>query len=294
MPSFSYYVNLRQSLKEMMVEDSENSIQNVVQSLAWNDSIYRTFNEGLRLATHKQREGRIPGSLVEYIHNVHVSYVVTSLRKLYEDKKEGSRAVYSIRTITQKITNNSHLITRHNYLTHDSTPYNDHQSLDWRTNYLILYRHDRFDKLCRLKPGASRKPDERIDNSVTKYLHKYAVLRPEIEQFANKFLLHASAKGNRPDENLAFRNITLKRIQTQCRNVIWAVQQIANIIDEPILTEVPGTSFDVLANWEHWLFDDKIKSKLNDYWGKRMGWWRHWTNHYMDSNVLFMTPYKHI
>ena len=231
---------------------------------------------------------------MEYIHNANVSYVVTILRKLYEGEKTGAHAVYSIGTITKKILKNNHLMTRQNYLTHDGTPYDNHQDLDWRTSLLVMDRHNRFDKLCRLKTGTSRKSGDKIDPSVTSNLHKYAVLRPEIEQFANKFLIHASAKANRPDENSTFQNLTLKRIRAQCRNVIWAVQQIANIIDEPVLTEVPVPQFDVLANWERWFFDDKMKSKLNAYWRKRMDWWRQWTNHYMDPDVLFMTPYKHI
>lgn len=88
MHSNPHYTSLIASLKTQLIEDSENSIQNIIQSLAWNDSIYRTFNEGLRLATTEERRKRIPKTLVEYIHVSHISYIVFALRKLYDNKKK--------------------------------------------------------------------------------------------------------------------------------------------------------------------------------------------------------------
>lgn len=294
MPSIFCYVSLRKSIKEKLFEDSDNSIQNVVQSLAWNDSIYRTFNEGLGLATSKQRRERIPKTLVEYFHLAHISHVVIALRKLYEDKKTGSLAVNSIRTITKQIADNKHLFTRENYVTHDSTPYEDRSNLDWKRRLMVQGRHEQFDLLCRLKAGSGRKPNDKIDPAVPDSLHKYALLRQEIDQFANKFLAHASAKANRPDEKLAFENLKLNRIQEQYKNLIWSVQQVAKIVDEAVVTEVPMPQFDVLTDWENGLFDDGIKSRLQGYWQHRMDWWRKWTDHYRGMNTLFLSPKKQI
>ena len=177
MHSIDYYVNLRKGLKAQLIEDSENSIQNIIQSLAWNDSIYRTFNEGLRLATTKKRRERIPKTLVEYIHIAHISHTVIALRKLYDNKKKDLHAVNSIRTVTKKIIDNAYLITRENYLIHDSTPYEDRRSLDWKTRLVVQGRHKQFDKLCRLKAGCKRKPSDKIDSAVPDSLHRCAVLR---------------------------------------------------------------------------------------------------------------------
>lgn len=292
MSGISYYTSLRESLKAQLIEDSENSIQNIIQSLAWNDSIYRTFNEGLRLATSKKRRDRIPKTLVEYIHIAHISHVVIALRKLYENKKRGSRAIDSIRTISRRIADNKHLITRENYLIHDNTPYDDRGSLDRRTRLVVQGRHRQFDKFCGLKVGFKRKPDDIIDPAVPNSLQKYAVLHPNIEQFANKFLAHASAHANRPDEKLTFENLKLHSIQNQYRNLIWSVQQIAKIVDEAVITQVPVATFDVLTDWEQGLFDRGIKSKLQSYWEKRTYWWQKWTDHYRDSTTLFLSPRK--
>lgn len=294
MPSALKYLTLVKSLREQLSENSENSIQNIVQSLSWNDSVYRTFNEGLRLATSKRRKQRIPKTLVKYIHIAHVSYTVIALRKLYEEKKKGAYSVNSIRTITRRIADNIHLFTRENYLTHDKIPYKCSPNLYWKTKLIVEGRHNKFDLLSRFNPRSTRKPNDRIDPLIVNSLHRHAVLRGEIYQFANKFLTHASAIGNRPDEKLTFENLTLNKIQTQYRNVIWAVQQIAKIVDVAVLTQVPVPNYDVLTDWENGLFDDAIKSKLHGYWETRMHWWRKWTDYYRNSTVIFLSPRKQI
>lgn len=295
MPCDSYYRNLRNSLKEKLFEQSDNSIQNIILSLNWNDSIYRTFNEGLRLAQSQKRRGRIPLTLVEYLHSAHISYIIIALRKLYEkENKDKSKRVNSIRTITSKIDKNKHLFIRENYITHDDTPYEDQTSLHWKTRDTIQYRHKQFDLLCGRGHAFKRKPDDRILPIVIDNLNKFAILDPVIEEFANKFLAHASAKENRPDEKQAFDKLKLNRIQNQYKNVIWATQQLSKIVDEPLSTEIPTASFDVLTNWENGLFDITIKEKLLVYWQQRVSWWQDWTNHYQKNDILFLSPKKQL
>ena len=295
MSGINHYKSLKKSFKAQLSEDSDNSIQNTIQSLAWNDCIYRTFNEGLRLAERKNRMDRIPNTLVEYIHHAHISYVVITLRKLYENKKNSSRAVNSVRTISQRLLDNHHLLTRNNYLTHDDSPYDDQSNFDWRMRLTIQGRHKQFDKLCGLKVENKRKPDDRIQRSLLEVLHKSAVLHQNIEQFANKFLAHASAQANRPEEDLIFEKMKLISIQNQYRNLIWAVKQIAKIVDEVVITEVPGLPMDksdVLKNWDNSLFDHGIKSKLQRYWDMRANWWQKWSDYYQNSSTLFLSPRK--
>jgi len=240
------YLRLRSKIRTQLFEVSENAVQNVIQALAWNDSIYRTFNEGLWLAKSNARRAKIPKSLVDYIHRAHIAYVVITLRKLYDEKRKGTQAVNSLRSITQSILDNHHIFTRENYLTYDGTPYADNGNLDWRTLAIVQGRHHQFDLLCRLRAGKKRKPTDRVDPIVPKLIHERTVLRPEIQGFANKFLAHLAAGGNRPDEKLAFGSLTLLRIQRQYRNIIWASQQIGRFLCEPILTEVATPQFDVL------------------------------------------------
>jgi hypothetical protein len=290
MRSKNLFIQMRKGLYDHIYEDSENSLQTIVGSLAWNDSIYRTFNEGLRLAQSEARRQRLPSSLIDYIHRAHTAYVVISLRKLYDDKKQGTRSVNSLRTITQQILDNAHLFTRENYVTFDDIPYDDSEKLDWRTRAIVQARHSQFDSLCGIKISTPRKKADILDANIAKTLHDLTRLKPEIERFSNKFLAHASAKKNRPDEDLTLQKLTLGRIQTQYRNVIWSTQQIAKFLCEAFLSQVPTPQFDVLMNWENGLFDDAIKRKLRKYWDKRMSWWRKWTDHYRQGYRIFTSP----
>jgi len=285
-------MQFRQSIKRQVLENSENSIQNIMQSLAWNDSIYRTFNEGLRLARIYDSQRQLPNSLVEYIHIAHVSYVSIALRKLYDKKKEGRSSVNSIRTISEQISDNAHLVTRLNYLTHDGTPYELSKDLDFRVRMTVTGRHAQFDQLCGLRSGARRKPNDLLHQQIADILKNRAVLRKDIEDFANKFVAHAAAESNRPDEKKAFGDVTLNRVQSQYKNAIWAVQLIGKILDEAILTQLPVPTFDVLMNWDNGLFTQKIKRKLNRYWDSRMNWWSRWYDCYRDSQRLYLSPNK--
>lgn len=287
-----YFMQFRESIKRQVLENSENSIQNIMQSLARNDSIYRTFNEGLRLARIYDTQRQLPNSLVEYIHDAHVRYVTIALRKLYDKKKEGSSSVNSIRTISEQISNNAHLVTRLNYLTYDGTPYELSRGLDFRVRMTVNGRHAQFDQLCGLRSGARRKPNDRLHQNIVESLINHAVLRKDLKDFANKFVVHAAAKNNRPDEKKTFGNVTFNRIQSQYKNAIWAIQLIGKILDEAILTKVPVPTFDMLTNWEHGLFTPNIKRKLRRYWDSRMNWWSRQYDHYRDSQRLYLSPNK--
>jgi hypothetical protein len=290
MASREEFIKLRNDLYDCMYEKSENGLQIIVESLAWNDSVYRTFNQGLGLSQSKDRAQRLPASLIEYIHHAHTAYVAISLRKLYEDKKQGSRAVNSLRTVTKRIFDNAHLFTRENFVTFDGIPYDEDHGLDWETKALVQARHTQFDALCRIGAGERRRKTDRLDPTIPDMLHMRTALSPKIEIYANKFLAHSSSISNRPDEQLTLQGVTLGRFQTQYRNIIWSTQQIAKFLCEAFLSLVPTPQFDVLMNWESGMFDISTKKKLTVYWTERMEWWRKWTDYYRQGYQIFTSP----
>ena len=82
---FSLLVN---QIITMIEENSENSVRNILYRISWNDTVYRTFNEGVRLSWKYGYQDHLPGSLIDYIHDAHISFIVVSLRKIYE-KNQG-------------------------------------------------------------------------------------------------------------------------------------------------------------------------------------------------------------
>lgn len=290
MTSTAHFAKLIADLRTYLFEDSDTSVQTVVGSLVWYDTIYRTFNEGLRLAKTSPVKNQLPNSLVEYIHKAHLANVVMTLRKLYDDKQEGTYSVNSIRTVTQKILDNAHLFNRQNFVTYDGTPYAAHDGIDWKTRTLIEGRHGEFDLLCGCKDIKLRKRADRVKNVILRQLHMRTTFRPELEVFANKFLAHSAAAKNRPDEGKAFSEVRLARVQAQYRSMIWSLQTINRLVGQPVLTEVRAASFDVLKNWESGLFNKRIKKRLQQYWYQRAAWWRKWTDTYRDWNTVRLSP----
>jgi len=290
MTSTAHFAKLIADLRVHLFEHSDTSVQTVVTSLVWNDTVYRTFNEGLRLAKTRAVKKQLPNSLVDYIHEAHLRNVVMTLRKLYDDKQEGAYSVNSIRTVTQKLLDNAHLFTRQNFLTYDGTPYAANDALGWRTRALVDGRHREFDLLCGCTDINRRRPTDKVNELILRQLHTRTVFRPELELFANKFLAHSAAARNRPDEAKAFSDVRLARVQAQCRSMIWSLQTINRLVGQPVLTEVPSAPFDVLKNWENGLFNKSIKRRLQRYWYQRAAWWRKWTDRYRDWNVIRLSP----
>jgi hypothetical protein len=288
--STEHFAKLISDIRVYLFEHSDTSVQTVVSSLVWNDTIYRTFNEGLRLAKTRAVKNQLPNSLVDYIHKAHLRNVVMTLRKLYDDKQEGAYSVNSIRTVTQKLLDNAHLFTRQNFVTYDGTPYAAKEGLNWRTRALVDGRHGEFDLLCGCKDIKLRKRSDKVRDIIFKQLHTRTVFRPELDLFASKFLAHSAAAKNRPDEGKAFSDVRLARVQAQCRSMIWSLQTINRLIGQPVLTDVPSASFDVLKNWENGLFNRPIKKQLQRYWYQRAAWWRKWTDTYRDWNTIRLSP----
>jgi hypothetical protein len=290
MTSTDCFAKLIADLRACLFEHSDTSVQTVVNSLVWSDTVYRTFNEGLRLAKTRAVRSHLPNSLVDYIHTAHLRNVVMTLRKLYDDKREGSYSVNSIRTVTQKLLDNAHLFTRRNFVTYDGTPYQTDERFNWRIRAVSDGRHGEFDLLCGCRDVKFRKRTDKVNEIILKQLHARTSFRPELDVFANKFLAHSAAAKNRPDEAKAFSDVRLARVQAQCRSMIWSLQTINRLVGQPVLTEVPAASFDILKNWENGLFNKAIKKQLQRYWYRRAGWWRKWTDTYRDWNKIRLSP----
>ena len=281
----------------MIEEKSENSVSNVIYRISWNDTVYRTFNEGVRLSWKYGYQNHLPGSLIDYIHDTHISFIVISLRKIYERKQRDRRSVNSIPTLFSKIEESSELFTRENYVCRGGYQYNEHpeENIDtWKENTVIRHRHKMFDRFCGNDNPNKRERADKIPFVIIQKLVKGNVLNENIEVFANKFLAHASAENNRPNENAVYGNVKLRTIENQIKRAIWGVQQLGKLIDHLVLTTVATPQFDPIENWCGSIFNVQLESKLRAYWQKRMDWWQKWFNHYWMGEELFISPQKSI
>lgn len=275
-------------LKPYYADDSENSVRTTIQSIAWYDSIYRTFNQGLKWTWKNKKQENLPGTIIEYMHIGYLNHVLINLRKLYEPKRRGPRQVNSLPTIIKKIAAHIGLFTRENYVCYDGSPY------EISNNAKVDLRHKVFDNLCGIKSIAERNRNNKLQKKIIDKLSEKVRLNKYIDIYVNQFMAHASSNKSEDEMKKAFSSVTLMKIQSQTRNAIWAINQIGKILDELIVTEVPSPQFDPMKNWENSIFDSRSKSALKNYWEDRMNWWRRWADKYWDSDYYFISPQKGI
>lgn len=285
-------------LKNYYTDHEINSISILIQDTAWYDTVYRTFNEGLRLMWKENRQDSLPGSLIEYIHLTHLRYVLFNIRKLFEPKRRGDeRKVVSIPTIINKIESNIGLFTRYYYVRHDGMPYDYVERVNsdnWKVDATVKMRHGIFDLLCQKRADKDRSQDDKLKNEIVDSLKKYAILNADIENLINNYIAHASDTYRKKGEYIEIPNVSLMKIQKQYRIAIWAIHQIGKIIGNSYIPcEVPTPQFDQLKGWEYSIFTESIKKKLLRYWDERVGWWNKWNNTYWDYSKYYITPNKY-
>ena len=294
------YQKLVKDIKNILIEESNNSIQKQIYSLNWNDTIYRTFNEGVRYMWEDNLQDNLPKSLIDYIHKVHIPYIFAILRKLYEPKKRGVRSVNSIPTIYKIIEDNIGLWTRENYLCYDGLPYEEN-NLDeekyWRQNMEIIGRHNRFDKLSGVSNEQKRKRTDSLLPNIINEITKNINLNKDLEIFVNNFLFHASSSKFRPNEKDAYEQTTLLKLEKEMERAVCLILQIGKIVDQIVLTNIPVPQFDPLEGWEFSLFNKKIKKDLGIFWRQRTRIWSMWTDKYWNKDDIYIEPeiiYKEI
>ena len=260
-------------LKDYYTDRETNSISEIIQDTAWYDTVYRTFNEGLRLMWKENRQDSLPGSLIEYIHLTHLRYVLFNMRKLFEPKRRGyERKVVSIPTVINKIDSKIGLFTRYNYVCHEGMSYDYTERVNsdnWKVNATVKMRHEIFDLLCKKRADKDRSQDDTLKKEIVGNLKNYAILNTDIEHLINNYIAHASDTYRKKGEYTEIQNVSLIKIQKQYRIAIWAIHQIGKIIgDTYIPCEVPTPLFDQLKGWEYALVTEGIKKKLLRYWMK--------------------------
>lgn len=260
----------------------------MIHTLNWNDTIYRTFNEGIRLSWKKGLQDKLPGTLIEYIHRAHMGLVLSTLRKIYEPKRKGNRSVNSIPTIIRLMKAHVGCWTRENYVSHDGTPYSTAKEYDRKVNYTVEYRHKQFDQMCIKKRKRSR--TDVLDHNILASFEKKAAFNKDLEKYANNFLFHAAAPKAMPNEEETFSATTLNKVQAQAANALWIILQVGKISDQLVLTKVATPQFDPLDAWEQSLFTNDIKRKLERYWKQRIYWWSKWTNIYWQDSSIYISP----
>ncbi len=139
------YRNSRKLWVQFLSED-EHAIWNQIYDMLWKDSVFRVFNEGLRIsAGNSEDEAEFNGALGDFIKEGYVTLQANAVRKITEPPPKGEkRGIISLRRLLIDIKNNLHLITRENYVAGDGLPYD-----------YVPVRNACLEKMARIKQGGA-------------------------------------------------------------------------------------------------------------------------------------------
>ena len=277
--------------KSIMAGNDPNSVERQIELITWNDSIYRSYNEALRIASKRKGSYAPAPSLAEMVHDAFAVRQMMAVRRLLERKANApKKQVYSIRTVLHEIKENRKLITRENYVCYDGTKYTyDPFHKDWRAAHTSEVRHLVFDSLSG-KTSINRTRSDLIENDLFDTLETQLQKDKFLQTYINKYVAHGANPKNRTRVDLSRHRITLLYLQKLYKLVIWASNIIGKMIDQLVLTEVSTPNFDQFEGWDNPLMRDTDKVKLARYWSNRTDLYRTWFQQYWNTVMLYKEP----
>ncbi len=278
--------------KRILAGDDPNSVEQQMLALAWDDTVYRCFNEALRLTERNKSDLSPPGTLVELIHKAFFANQVMLIRRLFDYRSTKSgKEVYSIRTVMGELRDHQSLITRENYVCYDGTPYEaSKNSSMWREERVCLSRHAVFDTLSLTDPK-DRNRSDLLDGELLVNLETHLRADDLLRKYVNKYLAHGADPSNRASLDPKLPQISLRYLQRLYRMLIWACKLLGKMTDQLVLTEVPVPQFDQFMGWSPGFIRESTKHALFRYWQQRARFFDKWSTVYWDSSVLYRSPY---
>lgn len=277
--------------KPTLASDDVNSIEQQLIELAWQDLIYRSFNEGLRLNAKQPVPHPVPNSLVELIHDRYFWSQVVLLRRLFEKPAVRSeRDVFSLPTVLAHVKQYQAVITRQNYVCYDGTLY-DPQNVQhsWKSQLVSSGRHSVFDTMTDLKHGGRSRSD-RISTRIIPSIERFAHVPERLEYYANKYAAHASDPRNRAAPGLEPELLSLRHLESLHQTAVWFALSLGKLSDQLVLSEVPVPQFDQFVGWGESLFSATVVSRLHAYWKKRVQLIRSWSERYWNTSKFYISP----
>jgi hypothetical protein len=269
---------------EWLYGDDPHSIFRQIYSMVWDYALFCVVNELRRLAATEPKNGvSFNGSVIRQFDAGFVTTQVIAIRRLIEKPKpDPDWAVISLRSILKDIKENTHLVTRENYVCYDGLPYDyeaahrhwlstfpshtDAVHADWLSTtgptawHMSEFVHKNFDKLSGVNSGRRERTDT-IKPDLFAHLESQIDTCKNIKKYVDKFIAHASAPETRIGLPQNQRALTLDRLKAHHKTIY----QVASFISGQLLYEsnlggLPVPQSDHLANLDKsWATVENLK-----------------------------------
>lgn len=291
--SLDLFMAKRKEWLEHFSGDDKNSITNQLQDIIWLTAVYRIINQSRPYA--KQPDGSYSNNNMvhHFIDKCFSEYQFISIRRLLDHDKDTTFSLYAL---IGNMENNTHLITRLNYIKAYNVEYDVEKVKKLYDEYadqqmsvgnnpffvppnLIWQRieqiHTDFDALSNSKSD-NRKPTDYVQKSFFEKLRNKLNQLKNIKIYAHKFIAHLASPNDRGKNDIDNIDITLGEIW-RAHEVIC---KIATLIGKTFLDGCGGflgtTQFDQFKNIDKPFIDEEnipeLRQVWDEYWTETESW----------------------
>jgi hypothetical protein len=261
--------------------DDGNTILSQLSDIAFDDCIYRTFNEGLRLDKANK-----PILIIDRYHKYFFNNQVLCIRKIFDESKD----IYSLGNIFNIMYSNAKMVTRDSYLEANNDQIIN-QGTARKQTIQIEYLNNLYDQISKTNASGRTKNDKLYIPYLDRmklYLEKSDILK----RYTNSYIAHSSCKGKRKISNEELNKININRLQESYKKIQWLACNLSRYIGELILFEVPIVPYNQFEGWVGSIFNKNIERSLNTYWNKRYSLFSAWQYKYWYGNSIYITPFE--
>lgn len=262
-----------------------NSISSQLGEIVFIDTVYRSFNEGLRLDKNNKKR---PKQLIDLFHSLYFNNQVVNIRRLLYDH---GKDVCSLRRVLDIISKNQDIFTRRGYLLANTYQIAEleHEKLK-ESQYEFL--NCLYDNISNTISIHDRTDDDKLNKNYLKKIDEYLNKETYLLNYTNSYITHCFNQNKRNTVNCNLNKITLGKLRRTLKIIAWLTYTLSKYIGKIILFEVPTIQYDQFEGWSGSIFKNNIDNALNRYWVKRIKLFESWKIKYWDINSFYLTPYK--
>lgn len=264
-------------------DNDGNTLLNQLSNIAFNDCVYRCFNEGLRL--DKDNKNR-PLLIIDQFHEYFFKNQVISIRRVFDSGDD----VISLRRIFDIIYKNKEQMTREKYLLICSDELNEIKHEKMKESQ-IEFQNTNYDLISK-KQRTHRKGSDKLYFPYLESIKSYLSRRNILHEYTNSYIAHSFNKKRRQLTPEELNKISLMKLQKAYKEISWLSFTISRYIGECILFEVPAVPYNQFEGWVGSLYKKNIEIKLNNYWNKRSDLFESWKKQYWFDDEIYVSPYK--
>jgi len=269
--------------REIIEGDNRNTIANLINDIMYYDSLYRAFNEALRLDTQNLNK---PNTIIDFIHQSFFEGQTLRIRRLLDEGKD----TYSLKRLFNDIKNNAHLYTREKYILLENVNYEIDKNVKF-DELRCIEQHKKYDAISGVS-AEKRKKNDRLNNNYINQIEQY-LLRPNIiVQYSTTYIAHSLNTKKQLEIYKSLPEISLRTLQKNYKLLSWLSYTLSFYCNTLILFEVPGVLFDQFENWGGTIFSKNIEKKLYRYSENRSRMYKNWQDKYWMKYEMYLNPYK--